>query len=311
MRQAGGRIIPYEAATDLDTVELAPLRAEDATVFSAACEMAGVHTHRHFFPSLHFYSGSGRLCWERHGDSIIVYQILHRPDRMKLYLAPFPFAPEALRHALERMRDFNRGGLGRVKWIPEEDALDIARQGLSVSFREDEYIFARETVMKLEGSDFAKLRQELARARRAGEVTLRPYRAEDEAACLALAEAWKARLESAGVKVGGHRTKRTCLAEAQRLAPPLLSGMVAEVDGILRGFAFAGRITGEMGCNYLSTTDSRYRGLPHLLCYALMEAMPELPYFNDGNDAGRPGLREQKERFRPVRKLGLYGAVAR
>lgn len=273
--------------------------------------MARVHTHRHFFPFLHFYSGSGRLRWERHGDSIIVYQILRRPERMKLFLSPFPFDPDALRHALDRMRDFNRGGPGRVKWIPEEDALDVARLGLAVSFREDEYIFAREPVMKLEGSGFAKLRQELARARRAGEVTVRRYRPEDEEACVALAETWKARLEAAGIRVGGHRTKLTCLAEASRLAPPLLAGMVVEVDGILRGFAFSGRITGEVGCNYLSTTDANLRGLPYLLCHALMESLPDLAYFNDGNDAGRPGLREQKERFRPVRKLGIYGAVTR
>ncbi len=292
-------------------MELAPIRAEDAAAFSAACDTAGVHTHRHFFPSLLFYSGRGDLRWERHGDSIIVYQILRRPDRMKLYLSPFPFDPDALRHALDRMRDFNGGGPGRIKWIPEEDALDIARQGLRVSFREDEYIFEREAVMKLEGSGFAKLRQEIARARRAGRVEVRPYLPEDREACLALAETWKERLESTGVRVGGHRTKRTCLTQAAQLAPPLLSGMVTEVDGIVRGFAFAGRITGDVGCNYLSTTDSQFRGLPHLLCYSLMEAQPELPYFNDGNDARRPGLREQKERFRPVRRLGLYGALAK
>lgn len=230
---------------------------------------------------------------------------------MKLYLSPFPFDPDALRHALGRMRDFNGGAPGRIKWIPEEDALDIARQGLSVSFREEEYVFGREAVMKLEGSGFAKLRQEIARARRAGEVAIRPYRPEDREPCLALAESWKQRLEAAGIKVGGHRTKRTCLTEAPRLAPPLLNGMVIEVDGIVRGVGFSGRITEETGCNFLSITDSRFRGLPYLLCYALMEAMPELSYFNDGNDARRPGLREQKERFRPVRRLGVYGAIAR
>jgi hypothetical protein len=310
-RARGSGIISYQSTIEPDLDDLTAITAEDADWFAGACDAGGTHSHRHYFPSLMFYSGRGRLVWERHADSILVYQVLRQPDRIKLYLAPFPFSSRALDHALRRMRDYNRGAAGRIKWIPEEDVLAVARHGLDVSHREDEYIFDRSAVMRLEGSGFAKLRQEISRAKRAGQVEIRRYSAQDRETCIRLAETWKTRLEAGQVKVGGHWTKTACLAGADKLGLPILNGIVVTVDGIVRGFAFAGRINADMGCNYLSVTDSQFRGLPHLLCYALMEAQPELPFFNDGNDAGRPGLREQKERFRPAGKHGVYGAWER
>lgn len=291
---------------------LARIQIQDADTFVEACEAAGGRSYVNYFPFLHFYGSDGRLRWERYHGSILIYQVRRRPTggkHMTLYLPPMPFDPEALRHASDRIRDFNASKVVRIIWVGEEEVLTVARAGFSVFFKIDEFIHDRAAVMKLEGPSFRSLRQDLSRVRRMENLETRPYREEDKAACLAVLEGWEKRVSAQGIKltVGTYATK-ACLAEASRFAHPLLGGLVAEIDGTVRGFAFAGPIFGEMGCIYLCYTDIRFRGLPQLLRYQLMEAHPELPYFNSSGDSGREGLHNFKMQFRPIGMHGRFGA---
>jgi len=301
-----------ESQSHLDLDGLVPIRTQDADTFIAACDHARGRSYIHYFPFLHFYGSDGRLRWERYGDSVLVYQIRQRQagrTRMTLYLPPMPFDTGALHHALERIHAFNKSKSARIIWVAEGEVPTIARAGFSVFFKIDEFIFDRAAVTRLEGPGFRGLRRELSRVHRTSHPETRPYGPEDERACLAVLEGWERRMAATGVKltVGGYAA-RACLAGAHRFDYPVLSGLVAEVDGIVRGFAFGGRISSKMGCGYLCYTDTRFRGLPELLRYQLMEAHPELPYFNSSGDSGRKGISEFKQQFRPVEMHGRFGA---
>lgn len=305
MSTAGPRPVP-----DLDG--LAPVGAQDADIFVAACDLAGGRSYIHYFPFLHFYGSDGRLRWERHGDTVLVYQIRHRRAegaRMTLYLPPMPFDTAALHHAVDRMQHFNRSKSVRINWVAEEDVTTIARAGFSIVFKMDEFIYDRAAVVKLEGPGFSRLRRELSRVLRTGNLDIRPYRPGDEPACRALLKDWEDRMAEAGIRltVGGYAT-RACLAQAGRFAFPLLTGMVAEIKGEVGGFGFGGRLSHDMGCAYLFHTDPRFSGLPELLRYRLMEAYPDLARFNDSGDSGRKGLHQLKQQFRPVDMHGRFGA---
>jgi hypothetical protein len=294
------------------SADILPLEAEDAGVFLAAAEQAQAKAWFYYFPRLYFYGQSKRhlLRWERHAGSILLYQIRQQKSgsRMDLYLPPFPFDSGALRHAVQRMRDFNGDRSGRIVFVQETDILRVAREGFEVFLKSEEFIFDRAAVMALEGAGFRSLRQELSRALRQGQVETRPYTRADQSACLALTEAWKARLTTNGMKATPYRYTLACLAAADLFPPSLLSGLVVEVDGEVRGFAFSGPITSTMGCNFLCVTDPGFRGMPHLLRYRLMAGFPDLLYFNDSTDSDRPGLRELKQRFRPVEMHNLGSA---
>jgi hypothetical protein len=293
--------------------DLAPIGVEDAHTIRAAAEDARVKSIVYYAPHLHFaeQSKTQMLLWERHAGSILVYQVRrHETDpRMKLYFPPLPFNPAALRHGLRRMRDFNGDRLGGIVFVQESDALLVAREGLAISLKWEEYIFDRTAVMALEGSGFKKLRQELSGALRVGQVETRPYTMADRPACLALTEAWRERLIANGMKVGSsYRYTHACLTAADRFPPSLLKGLVVEVGGEVRGFGFGGPITSILGGTYLCITDLNVRGLAYLVRHRLMAEFPDLPHFNDSHDAGRPGLRELKQRFRPVEMHGVYKA---
>jgi len=184
--------------------------------------------------------------WERHPGSILVYLVSRRKVgglHMNLYLPPFPFDPAALRHARQRMRDFNGDRSGRILVVQKGEALRIAREGLTIHFNSEEFIFDRAAVMVLVGPGFAALRRELSRVLKQGLVETRPYTAADQPACLRLVEGLE---ESAK----GRRHKKltsyshtvASVAAAERFPPSLLNGLMVELNGEVRGFAFSGPI---------------------------------------------------------------------
>jgi hypothetical protein len=86
---------------------------------------------------------------------------------------------------------------------------------------------------------------------------------------------------------------------------------VVEVNGEVRGFAFGGPITSTMGRTYHCITDTSFRGLAYLLRHRLIAEFPDLSHFNDGPDGGLPGLRDLKQRFRPVEMYKAFRARER
>src|SRR5215207_1875872 len=101
----------------VELADLASIKAEDADAFLAAAEHAQVKSGVYYFPRLYINGQISRMRWERHAGSILVYLV--RPRQvgglyMNLYLPPFPFDSAALRHARQRMRDFNGDRSGRI-----------------------------------------------------------------------------------------------------------------------------------------------------------------------------------------------------
>jgi hypothetical protein len=194
--------------------------------------------------------------------------------------------------------------------VQESDVPWLAARNLSLRHKESEYIFDRAAVIAAEGPEFYRLRKELSLARRHGEVRTRPYTAHDRPACQAILDQWKERMTAAGIRPDGYRSTAHCLAVAHRFPASLLSGQVIEVDGSIHGFGFAGPTNQVYGNLFIGMTDNNFRGLHSLLGVSLMAEFEHLSRFNDATDSGRPGLREMKQRFRPVEMHQIYEARA-
>ena len=63
-----------------------------------------------------------------------------------------------------------------------------------------------------------------------------------------------------------------------------------------------------MGSGCLCHTDSRFRRIPKLLHYSLVELTIKVPYLNASGDTGRQGLHDLKLRFQPVEMCSRNGA---
>lgn len=294
--------------------DLSPVRLEDHPLFGAAIG-PDRKAWNYSFAFIYLNGFTGRnwvYLFEQVGESILLYELRESRNgpRLNLVLPPFPLTDEALSRAAERAHAFNGSARWRIRTVQESDALLLARRGFTITFKEREYLYDTSAVLAAEGPEFSRLRAAVSRARRHGEVRTRAYAAEDRPACQAILDAWKNRLRDAGIRADGYRSTTQCLAVAERFPPALLSGQVVEVDGEIHGFGFAGAINETCGNLFAGVTDNRFRGLPMLLRVSVMAEFAHLDRFNDATDSGRPGLREQKQQFRPVEMHYIYQARA-
>jgi hypothetical protein len=198
------------AQTLIGLTNLAPVGIEDAESFLAVAERARVKAWLYYFPLLYLHGQfrAHMLRWEHYAGSILVYQIRRKQgrSRLDLYLPPFPFDPAALRHALQRMRDFNGDRSSRIIWVQESDALPVARAGFEIFFKEEEFIFDHAAVMGLEGG-----RLQAAGAvggSLAGAGCHATLTGADRPPCLAVLEAWRERLIANGITPNGYSSIR-------------------------------------------------------------------------------------------------------
>jgi hypothetical protein len=294
-------------------LDLSPIRIEHGQLFQAATEQCQVKSHHYYFPRLLFGGKREKriLVFEQVGSSIVLYSLYRRSSglELRLYVPPFPFETAALQRARDRMRDFNRGRASIIEWVQEGDADLIASHGFSVSLKEREFIYDRAAVAELSGSRFSRLRNHLARAARHPDLVAREFAPEDAAGCLALYRTFCSQLSAKDVEPKGARSMTNCLKHATRIPTALMRGEVIEVEGVIRGYAFGGPMSQSHGCVFVVVSDHEFPGLSYALRHRMMTSFPHLTHFNDSTDNGRVGLREMKERFRPVEMHGAYRAT--
>ncbi|WP_299907553.1 phosphatidylglycerol lysyltransferase domain-containing protein [uncultured Paracoccus sp.] len=256
-------------------------------------------------------TGGDRLVFETAGRAILVYRLSRKPDgvRLSLLVPPFPFDAAALDHAGARMEAVNADRRQRILRVPDAAAWQVAREGFSLRFNTDEYIYDAEDVTRMSGSPYASLRRKIGRYR-STDLTARPYRQTDRPECEALLEAWQLGLKRRGISIGPYRAyTRLCLACAD-ISPEVLRGEVIRVDGAVAAFTFGGPINAQMSSMFITVSDHAQPGLAYLQRQRFIAGdAGSTPLFNDFCDSKRPGMAQMKRSFRPVAMHSLFNAA--
>lgn len=296
--------------------ELKRVSLEDQAAFVSAATEGNEKSWLYYFPFLYCFSlsDSQTLLWERHDGAICLYFLRHHDDkhRLDLYLPPFPFSPAAMRHALERVANFNEGRFCRILWVDELRRESVESEGLRARVIEQEYVYDTEQVRSLSGKDFHRLRRNLNRVKKIPNLQLREFRQGDEEPCRELLRRWRRALrDEKDVKVTGYYYSERCVDHALAFQGDILKGEVITVDDRVCGFAFGGRISASYGSLFLAVSDHDVAGLGYLQRFSLMVNSQDIPYFNDSSDTGRTGLAEVKKSFNPVEMHTLYRGYQR
>lgn len=293
-------------------VDLTVIRAGHHDRFQAAIEQANIKSHHYYFPRLLFSGQRERrvLLFEEVSGSILVYGLQERSSGLDLglYVPPIPFQPAALQWALARMQEFNKGRPSRIDWVQEEEVALMADHGFSLSLREQEFIYDRAAVVALQGPEFARVRRYLSSVKKYGDLVVRRFTQADEDGCMTLYRKFRGQLQSKGVEPKGFSAMVNCLKGATGLPLTRLQGQVFEAGGAIRAYSFGGPINSDYGCAFLTVADHDFPGLAYALRHQMMMSWPNLTYFNDSTDNNRPGLREMKQRFRPVEMHNIFKA---
>lgn len=293
---------------------LSQITAADCDFFRDAVAASGVSGWSYYFPYLHFFShltGGDRILYETEGGSILLYRLTQKAGEMRLSLLvpPFPFDPAALDRAGARMQAMNADRRQRILRVPEEAAWQVAREGFSLRFNSDEYVYDADAVTQMEGSAYATLRRKVGRYD-AVDLSVKPYSQADRAECETLLEAWRKGLSERGVKIGPYRSYTKRCLEGTDISPDILRGEVIRVEGNVAAFTFGGPITPRMSSMFITISDHAQPGLAYLQRQRFIAGnMGATPFFNDFCDSKRPGIAQMKRSFRPVSMHPLFNAV--
>jgi hypothetical protein len=293
------------------------LSVADRTRYKAAVASVQAMGWGYYFPNLLAQRRPGRravLVGEEDG-SLCLFR-WERDDaqaRLDLYLPPLPMNGSVLGHCLERANDFNGDRSARVLRIDAKDAEAVAAVGgLRVRERRSQYLFAPAIYADLAGRERHTIRRHVVLVERLPDVEVAPYSAARHAeACRALLARWKENHRDAHGTAGGVGGSLQAIELAGQLPQDDLRGEVVLIDGRLAGFAFGGEIRPGLACSFERKCDNDVRGLSYFQFRSLLLRLRDFELVNDGSDAGRAGLAQLKDSFRPVAMHAEFRATQR
>jgi ribosome biogenesis GTPase / thiamine phosphate phosphatase len=271
----------------------------------------------YFWPFVRGYGidGEREVVWKEIEDALCAFVRLtgRGQDQLQMLFPPLGADQGAAMHECIRLlRRLNPEGRAKVMWVDEEDAPALrSLRGIRLRTKNDEYWYRPAELLALEGPRFGRLRRELRRLHRDHTVTARPYQIEDLPACLAVLRHWNETQGQHYPAVLDSAYAETALRTFEDYSWEDLTGVVAEVDGEIRAFAFGGRHSARLGHAYLLKADLQ---LPNLSAYTFLELlrqMSDYEWVNSGGDLRQTGLARWKQRLHPGQQRPVFQAVVR
>ena len=267
-----------------------------------------------FFPYLLAQNKPGRsaILFSEDEGSICLFRstVKAARPRLDLYTLPVPLSIPALRRCLERANDFNADHSARVLRIDAKDAEALAGvPELTTVVRRKQYIYEPGAYKELAGKSFATIRRQLSRVEKRKGVEVAPFSTEHLDGCKALLKGWSRTYRKAKGSGGAVRLSRRALELAEKLPAGELVGEVVLYRGRVVAYALGGEIRPGLACSFERKADNRMRGLPYFQLRSFLLSLRSFEKVNDGSDAGRKGLRQIKNSFRPVEMHTEYRAT--
>ena len=245
-----------------------------------------------------------RVC-ERGGSVCLLVQ---RPDGMDLLCPPAPFSGPVLMDVLRELRAVNGARATRILWVDEEDAAQMAVSGFVFQEKDAEYLYDPGRIWAAQGPEFRDLRKQVRRFEGDFDTRFRAMTVGDVPGCEALLKHWRKRQGRKHPFLLDWGYTRAALDGFSAWTVPDLCGWCVELDGRIAAFALAGRMGENMAQFFVAKTDPDVPGLSMFLRYRVYGDLSHYPLVNDAGDLGLPGLRQFKEKFRPVARLRVYAA---
>lgn len=290
----------------------------DVGRFKAAVAAGGQTGWAYYFPYLLSKVKPGRsgVFIAEDDGSLCVFEssATAAATRLDLLFPPIPMNRAVLARSLERANDFNGDRSARVKRIDEKDAGAVASlPELRVQQRRAQYLFAPGTYEQLGGKHYYTIRRHVAAVERLPDLEVVPLAPAHADGCRELLARWQqAHGEAHGTAGGAGASKRAiALVGGGTLGERDLRGEVVLLDGRVVAFALGGEIRPGLACSFDRKCDTQVRGLSYFHFRSLLLRLRDFDLVNDGSDAGRDGLRQLKDSFRPVAMHAEFRATQR
>ena len=284
-----------------------PIHANDVVLIRNAAERSNAWLWAAFGPFLLSYGQSRSraiLIGESGGAVIIaIRRRIRGADHLDLVIPPLgDTAISLLQSVADAFAAYNGPNTEtRVLWadLPVVASVSV-RADWSATPYEHEYVYEREQVLGMAGAEYRMLRKRVNRCEREATPYVREYVAADREACAELLREWQDARESRDEPVFDFGYTLAALEIAESIGSPDLVGVVLEVDGEIRAFAFGGVLRAGIGQFFVQKSDPSIVGLSETTRVELLRRLDGCRYVNDAGDLGHEGLAQHKRAFRPV-----------
>jgi hypothetical protein len=283
---------------------------DDYANYTAALENSRPTGSSYYLPGLLAYQRAGRreiLIGEDEG-SICIYrwEFKQGKTQLDLYLAPTPMNAAVLQRCIERANEYNQDQSARILRIDEKDEHEIASAGFRVRKRREQYLFSPEKYLDLGGKELYTVRRNHAKIDKLGEVRVETYTPSYAESCHALLERWRSEHRERHGSAGGYGSSKRIIDLAGKLPESALTGQVILIEEAVAAFSFGGKIHSGIACSFERKCDNQFNGLTYFQLRHFLLHLDSYHFVNDGSDAGRPGLKQLKDSFRPVEMHAEY-----
>lgn len=276
----------------------------------------------HYFkPQTHklcYYSLSSLIVWSHHlskpvwkikEDALIAGMVFFLKPEDNYLLLPIAngkqFSPAQL------LRVANKNGFSKYQFVPEDyvtghnyvdikNVFDIVEQP-----KAEDYIFRTEDLSELKGKKYSKKRNLINQFKNTylknNNVETAPLTPHDVPECLELLNTWadaKAyNIDSNSDAACEKKVAENALNNIEKLG---FSGRQLRIDGSIKAFGIASKLTDDIGGFNFEKADSNIKGLyQYFDQQCALQLFSDVPYINKECDMGDPGLKQAKRSYYP------------
>ena len=267
----------------------------------------------YFAPFLVSYSLFPRrvIFWYEMRGSYIFFQLGRDKDNqtIELMFPPCPLNENGLTMISDIMSD-NNYVTAKILWVNESDKriLESAfNDRIKIDFKEEEYIYDPNLIYHMEGRRYRDLRKRVNSVSKINPL-FRPMQSDDVSASEELLKKWRSNQGRKRNFLLDWGYTLNALKNLGRFSSEDLYSWVIEVEGEISGIAMAGPINHERACFFVAKSDTGIFGLSEYLRWKVYGELRDFSRVNDAGDLGIKGLRQYKQKFRPLQLDRVYTA---
>lgn len=298
--------------------DLRPISMHDKERFYEAVEQAEKSAWVSYFPFLLTWASSPNrevLLSEEHGSvSVYLLRNLRRDTlpTLELFMPPMPLSEAAMNSAVKRLYSYNGNENGQIMWLEEKEVnliqeWPISKEIIFEDRNQDEFLYDPSIYEAMVGTKLRHLRQDLNLIKKNADISVVPYTGNYEEACLEVLNEWENTQGEKYSSLDDTTYTRHCLKMADKFEKTELFGLVIMINGKVKSFGFAGKITKNTGALFVGKSDHSIKGLHSYLRYEILKKMYNYKYANDSYGIGE-GMSFSKRMFRPVKMLKQFKA---
>ena len=304
-----------------EALGLTPLADADRPLFESAMKWTRTELSSYSWPPLMVWRDHFKYYWAIIERQFCLFS--RYADGLFMPLPPIgeTLTETAVQRCFDRMDAINSNpAVSRIENLAAEQVPFFETMGRVVKPKEQEYLYDRETLVRLAGDRYKAKRwacNRFSREHREDHLRLEPYRSSDRDDCLELFARWKIQHAGHGPSSGNRDQDQMMLEDAATAHRRALedymalglTGRVMRLGGRIVGYTFGYPFRSDIFCVLLEVADREITGLSAYLYREFCREMSGYATIHAMDDSGLDRLRAAKLSYHPSKILTSYIAT--